>query len=373
MAQDPKSLTKDIKSVGSSVTRLLDPSEVYERHVRGRRTVYLDNNVWIALTDQKTAVAAECLEVCRLAVSSKIALFPVSYASVMELLGQPLNAPRKNQSSLMDELSEGVSFRAAAPVERVEVRSAFSFFIGDSFEPPSKVELFTYIIDSVADNCLEVPDSFKEQDAQNLVGHLRTHAGIRSVSWLLEHLDVDALRSRHLAMGDRFVSLMSRSIRESSEHFRLGSKPDTKGMLREEYYYLFTKKILPLFRELMLERWSPEELVVELPRRMEKFTECNGKGGPEQLARLISKMPSINLFAQMMQARSMDSKRQVRRQDFWDIEHARVSGAYADAFVTCDRNLVDLLESRCQVPVEKNCLIVRKLRDLVTLLKGWCG
>lgn len=373
MAHDPKPLAKNTKSVGSSVTRLLDTSEVYERHVRGRRTVYLDNNVWIALTDQKTAVATECLEVCRLAVASKIALFPLSYASVVELLDQPRIAPRENQSSLMDELSEGVSFRAAAPVERVEICSAFSFFIGDSFEPPPKAEFFTYIIDSVADNCLEVSDDFKEQDAQSLVTHLRTHAGICSVSWLLEHLDVDASRTRHLAMGDRFVSLMSKSIKESSEHFRSGSKPDAKGMLHEEHSYLFRRRILPLFRDLMLERWPPEELIVELPLRMKKFTDCNGKGGPEQLARLISKMPSINLFAQMMQARSMDSKRQVRRQDFWDIEHARVSGAYADAFVTCDRNLVDLLESRCQVPAERNCLIVRKLEDLVTLLKGWCG
>jgi hypothetical protein len=143
-------------------------------------------------------------------------------------------------------------------------------------------------------------------------------------------------------------------------------------MLREEHTALFQSMILPLFQKFMLERWSPEEIVIELPQRLAAFLKKNGQGSPEQLARLISMMPAMDLCAQMMRARSMDPTRQVRPQDFWDVEHARVSGAYADAFATCDRNLVDLLESRCRVSKARNCAIVRRLEDLTALLKKWC-
>jgi hypothetical protein len=357
---------------GTGKVRMVTPSEVYELHVRGRRTVYLDNNVWIRLTDGKTAAAVECLAACRLALANKVAIFPVSYASVSELLEQPPEAPRGCQSALMDELSQGVSFRSADSVAKMEVRSAFGYFMGDGYDPPKKSELFTYVIEQFADGWIVFPEGISAQAAQDFMSYFRAHDSMRSVSWLLAHLDVAALRARHAASGKNFVALLTDNIKRSAEHFRNGPHLDAKGMLREEHMALFRSTILPLFQELMLERWSPPEIRVELPRRLAVFSERNGKGSPEQLARLIAMMPALDLFSQMMKARSMEPMRQVHPQDFWDVEHARIPGAYADVFATGDRGLVDLLQSRCRIPRERNCMIVRRLEDLTALLKRWC-
>ncbi|WPD23390.1 MAG: hypothetical protein SD837_02255 [Candidatus Electrothrix scaldis] len=67
----------------------------------------------------------------------------------------------------------------------------------------------------------------------------------------------------------------------------------------------------------------------------------------------------------------MNSERAVRPQDLWDIEHARVSAAYADAFVTEDRGLVDLLSSRTSIPRERGCHVIRGLSSFADLLREY--
>ena len=46
-----------------------------------------------------------------------------------------------------------------------------------------------------------------------------------------------------------------------------------------------------------------------------------------------------------MASRVMNPERAVQSKNFWNIEHTRVPAAYANAFVTEDRGLVDLLRA----------------------------
>jgi len=58
----------------------------------------------------------------------------------------------------------------------------------------------------------------------------------------------------------------------------------------------------------------------------------------------------------------------LREQDFYDVEHAIVDGAYADFFVTSDGNLFDLLTNRCSISAERNCHVVRGVKGLEEVL-----
>jgi 2-keto-4-pentenoate hydratase len=57
--------------------------------------------------------------------------------------------------------------------------------------------------------------------------------------------------------------------------------------------------------------------------------------------------PSLELAAQLFARRSLQVKRTLTSQDFWDTEHATLAPVYADAFVSDDRSLMAVLrESR---------------------------
>jgi hypothetical protein len=108
--------------------RPFSPLEIYKNHVHGQRVIYLDNMFWIKLTDLKTRESFDCLEACRTARRQGKAIFPVSFASVGELLEQPPEAPRDRQARLMDELSDSITFRSPESIYSLEASAAYAFF-----------------------------------------------------------------------------------------------------------------------------------------------------------------------------------------------------------------------------------------------------
>jgi hypothetical protein len=93
-----------------------------------------------------------------------------------------------------------------------------------------------------------------------------------------------------------------------------------------------------------------------------------GEGGHKRLEQIMKAMPSLDLHCHILAERSCNSTRKVREQDFYDVEHAVVGGAYADFFVTSDGNLFDLLTNRRRVSAEMNCRIMRGVRGLIEIL-----
>src|ERR1043166_1637300 len=92
------------------------PTAVFRAHIAGRRVIYLDNNIWIDLVEGKSALARETVELARIAQRSRSAIFPLAYASITELLTQPLGDNSRRQGYLMDELSDGVSLRGPGQI-----------------------------------------------------------------------------------------------------------------------------------------------------------------------------------------------------------------------------------------------------------------
>ena len=96
---------------------------MFQAHIAGRRVIYLDNNIWIDFVEGKSAVARETLELARIAQRSPVAIFPLAFASITELLTQALGDNSRRQGHLMEELSDGVSLRGPGQIRTLEIRN----------------------------------------------------------------------------------------------------------------------------------------------------------------------------------------------------------------------------------------------------------
>lgn len=346
-----------------------DPRNIYAEHLANRKVVYLDNNFWIKLTDGKTPAARSCRQLCIEAVARSVAVFPISYASISELLEQPPQAPRDAQAALMDELSTGITFRSEQAIHEYEIRSGLEFLLHGSAVPHDRSELFTFVIEYMSGVVVDVPAGFTVDEALDLADHYRMHPDLRSVSWLLAHMDLCNLQSVHAASASTYVEKMGEHIKRVETHFRDQGKFNKHTLLLEERAGLLHATVFPAIARLVLKQYPLNRALSITPQLAQGLKGKDGNLDANTLEALFSTMPSLEMFAELMAARMLNPGRKVKRQDFWDIEHGRVAAPYSDVFATYDGELLDLLGSRCQLPRGRGCHFIRRLEDLETWLQ----
>lgn len=281
-----------------------------------------------------------------------------------ELLQQPPEGPRDVQAALMDELSLGVTFRSAQTIQREECGAAFQFFASEDFKPVPMSRLFSYVVDYLGDCAIDFPSEFAEAQRNEFVAYLNTASKIRSVTWLLHHLDVTGIRAHYRACQQRFVEDVTKNIKARSEYFR-GKRQFSKERLRhEERVAIFKSDVIPVFRSQLLSRYS----IGEMTGLLTEFNRRNGEGRRILLKKLFSLMPATELYAQLNASRSLNPTRNIQPQDFWNVEHARVAAAYSHVFVARDRGLIDLLNSRSEIPRIQGCHLLGGVDQLTRFI-----
>lgn len=349
---------------------LLNPVDIWSKHVRSRQIVYLDTSVWISLTEARDPKAKECLMVCREAVREKVAIFPLSFASIGELLRQPPQAPKDLQAALMDELSEGVTFRSPERIQIEEAKAAFNFFFSDQYSPNGRATIFSYVIDFLGDGSLEFKAGVTAERVRKFVEIFGSMEEVRSVSWLLRQEIENSASDDQI--DSEFVASMTETIRANEARLRSQKRFSTERVRIEERSAVLESSVIPAFINIILKDGQPADIKAFeslATRLLEDFRRKHGKGGPRLMEGIFQLMPATELYVQLMAARGMNPSRVVRKQDFWDIEHARTSGAYSDAVVTLDRGLADLLTIRSSVPRERGCRVIRSLYDLAAFVR----
>jgi hypothetical protein len=101
------------------------------------------------------------------------------------------------------------------------------------------------------------------------------------------------------------------------------------------------------------------------------FRKRNGSGNVTRLEEMLAQLaPSACLLAELMATITMNPGRTPEPQDFWDVEHACVGGAYAHAFVTRDRELAGKSKD-ARVPRSQGCTIILGTPGLQQLLASF--
>jgi hypothetical protein len=322
--------------------------------------------VWIDLVEPKTDTAVECLALSRAIRARGAAIFPVSFASMSELLEQPPEAAALTQAKLMDELGDGVSLRAPNPIRVEEYDAAFAALLGAPFVAPTKSVACTAVGEYIGDAYLDFAAAWPPEQATAYTEAIRDAPPMRSVEAMLRTQDRAALRARHAEARERYVARFTAALTRIAEQFRRkDGRLDRDRILLEEQLRA---------SQLLAEAVRNRLVVLHGPERgaaLAAQTELGQAAIPiPRFRELLTVMPSVALHCELMTARVCNPGRRVRPSDFYDIEHASVAAVYADAFAT-ERGLASTLTNECPVVRSRGCRVVRGVRGLRDLLLEW--
>lgn len=90
----------------------VDPQVIYCERVEGGHAIYLDTNAWSDLAERRSDAAIRVYDAVRVAHQASSTVFPLSYASITELIKREVNDDSVRQAELMDVLSRGVACEA---------------------------------------------------------------------------------------------------------------------------------------------------------------------------------------------------------------------------------------------------------------------
>lgn len=332
-----------------------DRSEI--RLAAGKPLVYLDSCIWIDIAERFELLSQRC----RSLVKAGEALFPVSFSAVNEVLEQPTAAKRSRVAALMDELSQGVCFRPSDTIHELEANLALPVILGAAETGFKREEILTWIVEFAARMNVEFPLSWNQTDADKFIRFLAARPELRSVKWFVDHSPPGQMRLENAQRMERYVQGMKDEIAKSISHYQhLAKDVRWKRLLLEERISVVKKLISPRMTKSLLGAVGAEKLLATIAAISKQV----GEGGEQRLANIMKVMPSLDIQCHLMAERASNHSRKPHMQDFFDVEHAVVGGAYADVFVTSDGNLFDLLTRRCRVSSDHGCRVTRGVKGL---------
>jgi hypothetical protein len=335
---------------------------VYAERVGDRQVVYLDNNAWIDLRDEKTAEARKCRQLCHRAVDGGRAIFPVSYASVSELLEMTDGASRTSQAELMDALCLGVTFRASQIVHDLEGEDVYRFLLDGSL-PERRQQVFTGLPDYFGDGHVSIPEGWHAGEVAAYLAHYRSTAG--SLRWMVEHIDHDQVAKNHARVNDYGALLDERRV---AHRVHLGVPVVDRDVLaHEERVSMVNSFVLPAIRRIGPPDGDPMKVALKL---IELQGKLHGEDNRRTFRRAFrAAAPGLEILAQIFARQSREVNRETTRQDFWDVEHASLATVYGDVFVSADGYLNEVLRLRDRRPPSARAQMLSSVDELTTWLE----
>lgn len=319
--------------------------------------VYLDSCIWIDIAERFELLSQRC---CSLVSADKV-LFPVLFSAMNEVLEQPTAAKRSRVAALMDKLSKGICFCPSDTIHQLEADLALPIILGAAQIGFKREEILTWIAEFAAKMNIQFPASWNQADADKFTRLIAASPELRSVKWMVDHSPPGQMRLEHAQRMERYVQGMKDEIAKSASHYQhLAKDVRWKRLLLDERTSVVKKLISPRMTKSLLGAVGPEKLLATIA----EISKQVGEGGEERLAKIMKAMPSLDIQCHLMAERISNHSRKPRKQDFFDVEHAVVGGAYADVFVTSDGNLFDLLTRRCRVSSDRGCRVVRGVKGL---------
>jgi hypothetical protein len=342
----------------------LDPRQVYAERIGDRQVVYLDNNAWIDLRDEKTAEARKCRRLCHQAVNGGRAIFPVSYASVSELLEMTDQGSRTAQADLMDALCLGVTFRASEIVHNLEGEDVYRFLLDGSLPPGRRQQAFTGLPDYFGDGHVSIPEGWHADAVAEYLAHYLKTAG--SLRWMVEHFDHGQVAKNHARAND-YGALLDE--RRAAHRVHLGvSVVDRDVVAHEERVSMVNSFVLPAIRRIGPPDGDPMKVALEL---IELQGKLHGEDNRRTFRRAFrAAAPGLEILAQIFARQSREVNRETTRQDFWDVEHASLATVYGDVFVSADGYLNEVLRLGDRRPPSARAQMLSSIDELATWLAG---
>lgn len=320
------------------IVRAYDPKQIYGERIGARRLVYLDNNVWIELRDVASQEAKLCRELCERLVHSNKVLFPLAFPSITEAIDIPDASTRATHCSLLDDLSNGVTFRTPNVLLGLEAQKAAEWFFLGRDSALDRTEVFTSVPDHLGEFSFRIPAGWPASMVRKFQEDMANEPRLRSVRFIAEQ---GGWKERHASNLERYVRLMQEVRERQNTRPKLPKKQEFARALQEERVELLRIYVLSGGVAHLERLLGAEEARV----RIHEVGRSQGDGGPERIRALFARMPMMDQSAHMHAHDTMESSRKPQRQDFFDMDHATAPPVYADAFVTMDRRLATFVRN----------------------------
>jgi hypothetical protein len=326
-----------------------DRDAVWER-VRGRKTVFLDTNIWIDMAGGKKPEVQAIKEKLTAMVTAGQIVCPLSAPLIWELYKQDFSKARTG--ALMEALSLNVCLTPTREMFDWEIEQFARRLAGQNDAECSPKVLFVPVASYLSSYFeLTCPVESTESERRELGNALKSQLESLTLTELIN------LRSDDMS---RFLKARPATpYQRNAQDLQAFSRGDRDKVWRIEEKTVFNSIIYPSLMKLSPQfRPVIHQFVQDAPR--DKHQGC--------LPTLLSQLPALHNHVEVMALASQDPNRKEKSSDFFDIELLPVPLAYADVFVSQDRWIRDTLRNRSALLTRNKCVFCSRYDELAYLL-----
>jgi hypothetical protein len=219
---------------------------------------------------------------------------------------------------------------------------------------PPLPQVFTITACYEVDQRIAFPEGWTDPAADEFMLKMKA-SDLPDVQWLQQHRRNTEYLDHHARTDARYQKEISRK-REDAPTWAADAngRLNAQTLRREEYVCVLNRYILDNLLRLVDEPAKVGRLVARL---------VHLNTDDAMLSRVVAAMPSTWLSCEMNVQRVLERTRRTRQQDFYDHEHAVLALPYADAFVTSNGGILDVLR-RARASDHFSCRLIRGMAGL---------
>lgn len=268
-------------------------------------------------------------------------LFPLSFASITEAIEIPDPETRARHATLLDDLSDGVTFRTPEILFQLEGRKAAEWYFLGNNSWLERQDVFTSVPGHLGDISCDFPTAWNAEMRQDFISFIYAEPRMRSVRFIAELFD---WRARHAKFSSAFVREMHALRTRQAAQPRLPKQHEFEKALQEERIALLQRYFIRGVSKHIFNLLGPEKATIKI----DQFLQSNHERS-QTLKNAFRRMPMLDQYARMLALDSVERNRKPQAQDFFDFDHATAPTVHSDVFVTLDRRLARLAKDgkRC--------------------------
>ncbi|HEX3148021.1 MAG TPA: hypothetical protein VHR66_08045 [Gemmataceae bacterium] len=314
-----------------------DRKPVWDR-IRGRKSVFLDTNVWIDMADGKLDAAKPIREKLTELVGAGVLFCPLSRTIIWELFKQAKDS-RLRTGGLMESLSLNACFTRPEEIFAWEFSVFLKRLASRCDEQCERHMLFVPVLGHLTSSCslkyaADSPADYVRESSKIIFDALSR----MSLTDLLK-LDTEVI-------SEFLRAAPAPPYQREAEFFRAFAKGDRDKVWTYEAAVVSKNVVEPIIKNL-----SASDVVT-----LHAFIGTAPKdkyGGI--LPTLMPRLPAVCNHVDVMALASEDPNRKDRPSDFYDLDMLPVPLAYADVFVSRDRRIRDMLQNRGKLLHRNRC------------------
>jgi hypothetical protein len=325
---------------------VFDKDSVWER-VNNRLSVFLDTMCWIEMADEVDETACRVRDRLRELVAAGRVFCPVSWGTLEELFKQSGDSLHR-MASLMEELSLNACFVMRTELYAWELARSVRRLLGGEADESLKGLFAPPAVFCGSGPQIVFPRDTQitpaqKANAEALMKHELSSIGIRELA--------DKMGGSRLDETPAAYSTAARSVQE-----RL--KGNKKKLFLEEAGNCMYLYITP-----MLKKQYPSSVMIAW---LAQFNSGDNKEAWFQKA--LAELPALFNFIDVMMVADLQPSQKDEYNDFMDHEIMVAPLAYANVFVSKDRNVRDVLRNRTKILSRSKCQYCDSLGTLETWL-----